>query len=142
MPYKIVTLRRIGLEEPLRYFSWYMRDLAQVEYKMGEWVEAPQWLANLGYGLTYYGLWEDLPWNSGPVYEIEVDSPFEGELPPFLGMGPLTQGIIQYDPSKANLWPRGTRMARRIKLARYIEPAWLPDESRKGHLNEEMLFSQ
>lgn len=102
---------------------------AMVEYKPGEWVESPAWLAEKGYFLTVFDSVKHakkfIYRNSFDIvaeveiWECETDGvvdnmPRRGTLPE------LGEGIISIPTSGNPPWPAGTVMARRVRLTKRV----------------------
>jgi len=112
------------------YHSCVARVWAGVDYRPGEWAEPPEWLDRRGYFLTAFSELEDAerfllevaPWNfpRPQVWEAEVDG-VRKMLPPILVGDLLEERQDVFDCFSK--WPKGTIMARRIKLIRRV--AWV-----------------
>lgn len=114
---------------------------AMVQYVVGQWVYAPQWLAVSGYHLTYFeslyfarrhlGLGCGLD-TSFCIWSCEIRH--EVELPPILWPTELDNGrkvkiVPLTSNSSAINWPDGTRMAHAIKILDLIQaPSILESE--------------
>jgi len=105
--------------------SLFPQTLAKVEYKVGEWSEAPEFLRKKGYYLFAFRdlrsallfISEILIWD---VVLFEAEARGEKKLPPPLKLWKLeTQGKTEVDMDAE--WPPGTVMVERIKLIREVE---------------------
>ena len=125
---------------------------ACVEYGTdGEWAETPEWLDRRGYGLTAFETLKDadrfldvalrfetfIAWASGDggrefeLWEAEAEGAREPTDPPGLSKA-LTAG--RFRPNCGSRWPRGTVMAKRLRLARKIR-TWRAEAD--GSISEE-----
>ncbi len=99
---------------------------AEVQYQIGEWVEAPEWLAKRGYGLFVFdGLknarefareFADL--SRTKMWRCKIEGKYK-KLPPNLSVDGINRGIIV--PAEAKDFPKGAVMAKRVKLIRQIK---------------------
>ncbi len=115
--YKVVNKERSGA-----LISIYVDGKAKVEYKIGEFVEAPDWLAKEGYhllvfdnlkdALTFYE--EDV---SLQLFECECKD--EVELKEYLSTSFLEIGCLR-SLTIIFGWPEGTRMFKRVKLIKRV----------------------
>jgi len=96
---------------------------AEVKYPVGEWAEAPKWLAKKKYGLFVFdGLKNAREFSklcaSPCLWRCEVDGIFD-RLPLSLSMHGLNAGKV------IKLYPKGTVMVKRVKLIRQVKSgAW------------------
>ena len=97
---------------------------AMVEYKPGEWVEAPEWLRRLGYNLLAFDDLEaakefaDKCWGSFEIWEAEAESVVYVPKAP-LDLVSLACGEIEPDRHLLE-WPEHTVMCRRLRLIRRV----------------------
>lgn len=100
---------------------------AEVKYPVGEWAEAPKWLAKKKYGLFVFdGLKNAREFSklcaSPCLWRCEVDGIFD-RLPLSVSMHGLNAGkVIKL---RAKNYPKGTVMVKRVKLIRQVKSgAW------------------
>lgn len=89
---------------------------AEVEYEIGRWVKAPDWLAKKGYHLCVFDSLDTAKGYGHQVWECEVE--FEVKLPKL--------GILQYLAlgelyTLDGQWINGTRMFKRVKILKKVE---------------------
>lgn len=112
---------------------------ARVEYKIGEWVQAPRWLARKGYHLFVYdsphvalynaiGFYESGAFMFGVVYMCDVQHVYS-QLPNFLNDESLWNGKVEPLPYEG--FPGGTVMVQRVKLLEEVKDFKQDDECRK-----------
>jgi len=116
MPYKVlVDLGEQGGQSAIVMYA------ARVLYTKGEWVTAPEWLARKGYHLTFFEWLEDAEHfcscGSKAIWQCEVEDILD-KLPQMCRFS-VDDGKIE--PQSIYRWPRGTKMAKRIKLTRRIK---------------------
>lgn len=108
-----------------QYYSCGARGKAVVRYQIGEWAEAPKWLADKGYHLTafYHYIYAKsfiasnfrLP--QPYLFEAEAEDIIRGQIPEFAFTSDLRNGkILTSRMSRYVDWPLDTIMAKRIKL--------------------------
>lgn len=102
-------------------YSWAARGKAEVKYKVGEFAEAPKFLADKGYGLLVFTEISDALYSvtdSDELWECEVEE--ELPLPSMLALGHLIGGeeLIEI----VDEWPVGSRMYKRVKLTKQLDP--------------------
>lgn len=113
--YKVV--RKIGDH----LTSAIARSCAVVYYTVGEWHNAPNWLASEGYGLFVFAhfyharLFKNTCFfhNDLHIYECEVYGVFDS-LPVYMSVGVISNGTVC--PMKYASFPRGTIMVKSVKL--------------------------
>ena len=118
-----------------KLFSAVVEDIARVEYKIGEYSEAPQWLQDQGYHITAFQnligaksfIIDDMPCTKSEleIYKCEARDIFEkAQLPPSLTVWELQQ-LFELDeyilPVRSSVWPWGTIMCLKLKPVRKIE---------------------
>jgi hypothetical protein len=112
-------------EENDKLFSCWVLGQGRVEYRIGKSVEAPSWLAERGYHLTFFktlrnarrfasNLLSD-PYRSIKIYRCEVKEPLKNLPSTWL----MTCGFVVLGAS-LRPWPKGTKMAKGIKLLREV----------------------
>lgn len=94
---------------------------AEVTYKVGEFVSAPEWLAVMGYHLIVFKTKQHAEkWSlsrSNEIWQVEAED--EINLPPMLSVGMLGwNNMIQKSDGD---WPKGTRMYKRVKLLKRVK---------------------
>ena len=95
--------------------SMRSRGYAQVVYKIGEFVEAPGWLAAKGYHLLVFDNLYDAEQMQTTIFWAEAEE--KVALPIRMISEELKHGHI----SQTHLpWPRGTKMYKRVKLIQEI----------------------
>ena len=88
---------------------------AEVKYRIGEFVEAPEWLAEQGYHLLVFDNIYDARNMLCDIFKAEAEE--EMPLPPRLFSNELENGLIE---ACTLPWPRGTKMYKRVKLLEQI----------------------
>ena len=122
MYYKCITTNLTWVENVPTYVltSWVADGQAEVTYKIGEWVTAPEWLADYGYHLMVFDDLEDARQLEDSLHNIFVCE-VEDEVPlpevDFMVDG-LSYGEMYPHPSPG--WPHGSRMFKRVKLVREV----------------------
>lgn len=115
MPFKLLTLADWGL------MSYSARGMAACVYPIGAWVEAPDWLAKLGYGLCVFDTMEHARrfdrFPSDGIWECEVEDAHEPTVRP-IRHDALEDG---YTDESGEDWPLGTLHAKRVKIIRRVE---------------------
>jgi hypothetical protein len=94
---------------------------AEVCYKVGEFVQAPGWLAKHGYHLVVFDTFNNAKkfigeWDNLEIWEADAEE--RVELVPQMALNVIS-GMI-YGNTFLNIWPDGTRMYKRVKLLRRI----------------------
>lgn len=119
----------VSLEPGNRLISPFATGLACVEYKIGEFVEAPEWLLQYNYGLTYFQYKDEaFEWSSGrahglswKLYEVEVEEKIHTPPPICLLQYLATGNFMPYPARQGNdCWFYNTRMCHRIKLVKFV----------------------
>ena len=97
---------------------------AMVEYKPGEWVEAPEWLRRLGYNLLAFDDLEaakefSLVFSGNlEIWEAEAESVVYVPKAP---LDLLSLALGKIEPNRHFLeWPEHTVMCRKLKLIRRV----------------------
>ena len=120
------TYYKLTAELEGQQYSFYMHGTgAGVEYKVSEWVEAPKWLAKEGYHLFVFNNLKNVKnfiekkgFNkSTRLWLCEIEGKFD-KLPHYISGWNLMSGSI--NPSIAFNFPKGTVMARKVKLIKLI----------------------
>lgn len=99
---------------------------AEVQYQIGEWAEAPDWLAKKGYGLFVFDSLKNAMDFLGKLgdpsrskmWRCEIEGRYE-KLPPNLTLDGINRGVLV--PAEFKDFPKGTVMAKRVKLIRQIK---------------------
>ena len=126
--YKVV--RAIVINKELKYFSAFLNPgKGGIEYKINKWVSTPRQFARHGYYLTYFNTIENanafishwaISWDADLMIFKCVASRPTKTLPPRLIPNYLPK--LRINPVRSSQkWPRGTMMARRIKLIEEVE---------------------
>jgi len=124
--YKVVRVSQNG-----DLLSSSARKRASKKYKIGKWVTAPRWLARKGYHLLYFTTLEEaarfvryfeliLDDISIKIFKCEVKG-IKEELPPFCSPDFLAEGKLLSIGDSYGPWPKGTRMAEKIKLTEEVK---------------------
>lgn len=111
--YKVVANKLSG-----DFTSMRAMGLAEVTYKIGEFVEAPDWLAKQGYHLCVFDTEKNAKdMNmSFPIFLAVAED--RVSLPPLLMSDFLEMG--EMEPFSDIKWPTGTLMFKRVKLIRRV----------------------
>jgi len=127
--YKLVTKLPSG-----KLISLVAKGEAEVEYIPRKWVEAPKWLAEKGYYLTFFPTFPSSFWHGFSnieLYECEVQGVIrEKDLPSFCSLSLIEIGLVDRVGLSRNSWLKGTWMAKKIKLIR-------PFKTSKTHNHKE-----
>ena len=99
--------------------SYCVKGPAGVVYRPDEWTEAPVWLARKGYHLTAFARLRDAVSFAAGALNHQI---WEAEAEDFV---PLPPSLDNFELCRRKIipvgpWPKGTVMARRIKLVRQI----------------------
>lgn len=113
----MIIYKFVRTDDDGRFWSALVDGKACVEYKVGEWSQAPIWLAKKGYHLFAFGSLEvavDIKKIHSLDFKIfKCETVKIEELPHKLSMYDLNDGIITENTTD---WPLNTIMAERIKL--------------------------
>ena len=98
---------------------------AKIGYSTEHWTEAPEWLSNKGYYPTIFSNLENAQdfqagyaYQADQIWEVEAEMVMTS-LPPICSLESLKEGnLIQ---QKYWTWPKGTLMAKKVRLVRIIE---------------------
>jgi len=121
---------KVIMKQGNELISYIARDEAQVTYKPNEWVKAPRWLAKMGYHLTFFknlrfakkflkeNLINEKVKKNSEIWRCEVEDVLE-ILPPFrINVSGGWGESLKYNIP----WPKGTFMAKEIKLIKKVIP--------------------
>jgi len=101
--------------------SCWVHGKASVKYSTDEWSEAPEWLAEKGYHLTYFDdLWIAESWLSIADRIWLVDIEGKVSLPRMAAASAVGDGFLKLGGPDRRNWPKGTRMAKRIILRELV----------------------
>jgi hypothetical protein len=108
----------------VQYKSAFTEGKAEACYKVGEYVEAPAWLASRGYHLFVFGSLLDaikaLYPGAFELWEAEAQDVQEPRDIPGLCCNKLEEGILE--PGGYYLNKPGVLMAKRVKLVKPVHP--------------------
>jgi hypothetical protein len=95
---------------------------AKVQYKIGEWVSAPEWAQKEGYHLLVFDSLEIAKLWKGNIqvfiFEVEIKNKIK-KMPLSCSYCHVCCGELI--PSGVVIWPPGTVMAKKVKLVRRVE---------------------
>jgi hypothetical protein len=110
----------------VQYTSVLAIGKAEVCYKVGEYVEAPDWLARRGYHLFVFDSLDDainaFPYTQSvfELWEAEAQGVREPRDIPGMCFSKLAEGVFK--PSGMSLGGKGVLLAKRVKLVRKVHP--------------------
>jgi hypothetical protein len=104
--------------------SWITENKAYVQYKVWEFVTAPDWLASQGYHLLVFDNIKDAKHNfchlNDILWKCEVKDIQEG-LPACHYVHEINNGFLSKSNTKTIMWPAGTIMVKAVKLIKEIK---------------------